>query len=587
MKSLRGLERKYQRELAKLGKALTKAVRVELLPYLKAQQPGYVADSLGADLATIFRKLNQQFTGTMAISFAQTTATNMVEETGRKNKAKFDRSVKVATGVDLGSVVREEGLQDFIELSVNKNVSLIKSLPEEYLKSVETIVNNGVIEGTRFSEIAKKITARTGSANSKLANRIRTIARNEVSTLNAQISQRRSENLGITRGIWRTSEDESVRECHVKRNGKEYNISKGLYSNCDGKTIKPGEEINCLPGDSYLDNNSFCEKLYRRWYAGKLTELVFDDGEVLRITPKHPIFTTKGIKPAQFINRGDDIVRTIEKGNCVGELNSQSYKTSFEDIFRAFDLAGVEHCVSSNVVGKFHGDISDSDVNIINIDSLLANEVNPLLREKIAKLNFPRADKIRNLPFLSCNSGSDTSGFFSGFSSNSLMGFFDLITSRLLVHLTPLELFGFALGSWCNTASYEFPPDNGSGSAKMFSDCVFAFAALVHGQDVINKEMVKLSANLGRSGRNNKPCLADISREGVSPKAKFFGTVREGETIGYKLDSIIDNRTRNFNGHVYNLQTVSGNYNTSATVVSNCRCSFSPIITFSGRGEIV
>ena len=245
MKSLRGQEKKYQKQLNKLGKALIKAVNEELMPFLKAQQPAYASDGIGTNLATIFRKLNQQFSGQIVLGFAQGSASSMVESTGKKNKAKFDRSVKAVTGVDLGSIVQTEGLQDFIDLSVNKNVALIKSLPEEYLKSVETIVNNGVIEGKRFSDIAKEITARVGSANKKLANRIKTIAMNEVSTLNAQLSQRRSESLGITRGIWRTSEDERVRTCHIKRNGKEFDIGKGLFSSCDGKTIKPGQEINC------------------------------------------------------------------------------------------------------------------------------------------------------------------------------------------------------------------------------------------------------------------------------------------------------------------------------------------------------
>lgn len=223
-----------------------KAVQLELLPLLKSQQSSYVVDGIGTNLATVFRRLNQQFTGTMVLGFAQTTASQMVESTSKRNKTKFDRSIKTVTGVDLGAVIQEEGLADFVELSINKNVSLIKSLPEEYLKQVETIVNNGVINGTRYSEIAKEITAKVGSANSKLVGRIKTIAMNEVQTINAQISQRRSQALGIKKGIYRTSEDERVRKCHSELNGKEYDLAKGAWSPSCGKFITPGvTDINC------------------------------------------------------------------------------------------------------------------------------------------------------------------------------------------------------------------------------------------------------------------------------------------------------------------------------------------------------
>jgi len=153
VKSQKGLEIQYKKQLNKLGKALIVAVRTEVLAYLKAQQSAYVIDGFGDQLGVIFRRLNGLFTGTATISFAETTASQMVEKVGRANKDKFDRAFARATGVDLGNIVTTEGLEDFIAISTNKNVSLIKSLPDEYLKQVETIVNNGVVSGARYSNI--------------------------------------------------------------------------------------------------------------------------------------------------------------------------------------------------------------------------------------------------------------------------------------------------------------------------------------------------------------------------------------------------------------------------------------------------
>ena len=294
VKPLKGQELAYRKQLNQLGRALIKAIKEELLPYLKTQQNTYVIDgkeafqksifigiqdtfncisgirkqliskclndsrinfkkdliydSLGGDLELIFSRLTQQFTGTLVASFANTTSEEMVKKTTIINKKKFDAAIQKATGVDLGAIVQTEGLDDFISLSVNKNVSLIKSLPEEYLKQVETIVNNGVVSGARFNTIAKEIQA---GANKKLAGRIKTIAMNEIQTINSQINLRRSDSLGLKEGFYRTSKDEKVRESHKELNGKRYFLKKGAWSKLAQKFIQPGiTDINCRCGYS-------------------------------------------------------------------------------------------------------------------------------------------------------------------------------------------------------------------------------------------------------------------------------------------------------------------------------------------------
>jgi len=290
VKPLKGQEIAYRRELNKLGRAMIKAVHEEVLSYLKANQESYVLDTItldhikqfkrlndsldhlklykhyilcdeyiefrddllhksrkrltedgiGDQLGVIFRRLNSTFSGAVSAGFAQNTSTQMVERVGTANKDRFDKTVHAATGVNLGEIVTAEGLDDFIELSVNKNVKLITSLPEEYLAQVEVIVNNGVASGARYQTIANEITSKVGSANSKLAGRIKTIAMNEVQTINSQITLRRSEALGITEGIFRTSDDEKVRPCHEELDDVRYELKQGAWSKTCQKYIQPG-----------------------------------------------------------------------------------------------------------------------------------------------------------------------------------------------------------------------------------------------------------------------------------------------------------------------------------------------------------
>jgi len=246
MKSQKGIEKTYQKGMAKLGKAMVLAVKKEVLSYLKIHQSTYVIDAVGDDLIKIFNRLNAQFSGLLVSNYAEELASTVVTKTEKANKSKFDRSVQRVTGVDLGSILAAEGLEDFTALSVSRNVQLIKTLPEQYLSQVETIVTNGVSSGLRYSEIEKQIMAKTGSATSKLAGRIKTIARNEIQTINSQINLRRASSLGIKKGIYETSDDERVRPCHAELDGVEYDLAKGAWSKSCGKFIQPGiTDINC------------------------------------------------------------------------------------------------------------------------------------------------------------------------------------------------------------------------------------------------------------------------------------------------------------------------------------------------------
>ena len=254
VRPLKGQEFFYRKELMKLGRLLTKAIRVEILPFIKAHQTEYVLDGVASQLEILFNKLNARFAGVITAGFASITANEVVTQTAKTNKKRFDTSIERATGVDYGAIIATEGLTDFMESSINRNTSLITNLSPEYLKQIRVIVTNGVSSGAKYSTIAQQITGIKG-ANASLGNRIKTIAMNEIQTINSQLTLRRSTSLGITEGIWRTSDDEKVRgnpsgkypkakPSHFKLDGKKFNLKKGMKTET-GTYIWPGSEINC------------------------------------------------------------------------------------------------------------------------------------------------------------------------------------------------------------------------------------------------------------------------------------------------------------------------------------------------------
>lgn len=237
----------YYKKLKLLTNELKRSVREEVIPYLEQNERLYKStkDGYADDLVVVFERLRNKFFN--ITSFANSTASEMVSNTDKKNKDKLYRSVNNAIGIDFNQVIAEEGLEDFTKSQIQKNATLIKSIPEDFFKEIETIVYNGVSEGKSYKNITKQITGikNINSTFGKLEKRIKLIARNETSTINSQITKKRYENLGIKRAIWRTSLDERTRPCHRAREGKEYDLAVGLYSSCDGKTLQVGIEINC------------------------------------------------------------------------------------------------------------------------------------------------------------------------------------------------------------------------------------------------------------------------------------------------------------------------------------------------------
>ena len=234
----------YFKTLNKLTKSMRYDVKNKIFPIIRLLEKKYTTDSYVEDITQVVAMLSLKYANETA-SVAKTIAKKMVYNISSKNKKSFDKSLKNQTGVDLSDILVDDGLTDFLDAQVSKNVSLIKSIPQEYFKSIETVVMNGVANGLRFEEIAKQIGGIKGisSVNGKLQNRIKLIARNETSNINSSINKRRQEWLEIKEFKWVTAHDERVRTSHARINGNIYNWDD--LPIVDGVKTFPGQPINC------------------------------------------------------------------------------------------------------------------------------------------------------------------------------------------------------------------------------------------------------------------------------------------------------------------------------------------------------
>lgn len=125
---------------------------------------------------------------------------------------------------------------------VAENVNLIRSIPREFLKDVESAVWSAVMRGGSMSELSTEIRAKYGVTYRRAA----LIARDQVAKSKAVMENARRADLGITEAVWQhSSAGKEPRPTHVAMNGKRFKIADGLYDSAEQKNVQPGELINC------------------------------------------------------------------------------------------------------------------------------------------------------------------------------------------------------------------------------------------------------------------------------------------------------------------------------------------------------
>lgn len=480
-----------------------------------------------------------------------------------QNIQEVEKDLKRQTRVDLQGYLHNSGkVAEKLEQLTTANVQLIKSIHSQYLDKIQAAVMQAQVKGTLTKDLAKQI-QEIGGVTEK---RAKLIARDQSAKINASLTRARHEEMGIKQYIWSTSGDERVRDSHAENDGK-------IFSYDDPPpTGHPGDEINCFPAQSKLKGLPRPEKFYRRWYSGKLTKLVTDNGTVLLATPNHPILTNKGIKPIDSVNVGDYLACEVQQTFDTVELNGKNLIPTVEQVFNALIFNGIGASVATSKSGKFHGDFSDSEIEIISIDSFLVDILNTLFVKKLPELGFSNSDMIICKALFSTDSHFDFFNSASRSSASCFMGRLDLICSLLIGHLTPLELFCLGLGANIGIIGKQVSTNDISRDLEMFSNHIFACAALIHGKDFIywqrDRIMSTVTSNFGHRYADSFETLSKRLFVATNNGTHFGDT----QSLGVEFRRVVNKVVTQASCHIYNLQTVSGYYNINSVLVSNCRC---------------
>ena len=158
----------------------------------------------------------------------------LAERVAEHNRRQLSRQIRAALGADV--FIGNPGLVPIVEGFAAENAALIRDVPAKIIGEVERAATRAVTQGTLHRDLAKEIEKRIGFGR----DRARLIARDQVGKLYGQINAQRQRSLGVTHFIWRTSNDERVRDEHEALEGERFSFARGA----PGEGL-PGEPILC------------------------------------------------------------------------------------------------------------------------------------------------------------------------------------------------------------------------------------------------------------------------------------------------------------------------------------------------------
>lgn len=175
-------------------------------------------------------------------ALAQSLAEHFSQSVARRSTTALQRMLREG-----GMTVRfqmTEGMRSVLEATVQQSVSLIRSIPAQYLAQVEGIVMRGVQTGRDLHTVARDLEERLGVTRRRAA----LIARDQNNKATAAFNRVRQMEAGLDEAIWlHSGGGREPRPTH-KRAGRDqvrFKISQGWYDPAEKRHIQPGELINC------------------------------------------------------------------------------------------------------------------------------------------------------------------------------------------------------------------------------------------------------------------------------------------------------------------------------------------------------
>lgn len=230
----------YQKRLDAYIAAMSRRVEAAMRGIWRVNPPALAQDALtSTDVRDAIQRLQREWQGKfdeLGRVFGRKAAIDATAYTDRAFRSQLSKA---------GFTVQfrmTQPVQEVVASAIQENVSLIKSIPEQYFTQVQSIVTEGVRVGRDMHVISEGLQKQLGVTR----RRAETISRDQTNKATASVLKARYQEVGITQARWlHSAGGRHPRPSHVDMDGKTYDVAKGMWDRDADKFVWPGTEINC------------------------------------------------------------------------------------------------------------------------------------------------------------------------------------------------------------------------------------------------------------------------------------------------------------------------------------------------------
>lgn len=237
---------RYRRELQKMVAEMTKAYRRELESVFKQYGPADTAmdASLPAQARIILAALQRRF-AKLFRDRAPVIADNILNQVDKASATSLHQSLKeLSGGLSLKTKTMPPSLAEAMKAAVYENVSLIKSIPQQYHTQIEGDVMRSMQPGANgLQDVYESLRKYEGVTD----RRAKTIAYDQVRKATAALNSERAKAAGIKKFEWvHSGGGAEPRKLHLELSGQIFSYDKlPVIDERTGERGLPGQLINC------------------------------------------------------------------------------------------------------------------------------------------------------------------------------------------------------------------------------------------------------------------------------------------------------------------------------------------------------
>ena len=131
------------------------------------------------------------------------------------HKKKFTKRMSKALGVDIRPILSDTRVAPFIQQRIIANVDLIKTIPARLHNGLKADMAKWVADTPFDRRALQRMLAKNYKSTGY---NLRRLTRDQSNKLTGALTQIRQQQVGVTEYVWRTANDERVRDSHIANN---------------------------------------------------------------------------------------------------------------------------------------------------------------------------------------------------------------------------------------------------------------------------------------------------------------------------------------------------------------------------------